>query len=180
MNFEEELAGRMRSSVESVSAGPDLADVEARSARVHRRHRMLMASGVATLVVIAVGAVAVVGPREGSGDPSDAPLNTVPIDSAVDTAPIATPAPTNVPATLVPTTAAPVGDDTVAPTSLGSAGVDRADPYLEGTEEIYRRVLPNGDVFVARMNDQTYASLFDVDWQAPTGLATNASATAPS
>ena len=178
MSFEDELSKRLRSSVDDVTADADLADVEARSSRVHRRHQIVLTAFVAALVVVTIGAVAVVGTRDGgtSGStvaPVDTPeLDTTPEDSPATAAPEVLVGESSVPTTLdpaVPTSA--VESDVSASPTTALPGVDRAEPYLGDTNEIYRRTLPDGHVFVARLSSGTYASLFDEEWRAPTGSA---------
>ncbi len=48
---------------------------------------------------------------------------------------------------------------------------DRADDYLAGATEIYRRTLPGGEDFVVRLSSESYASVFGLTWRAPTGSA---------
>ena len=174
MSFEDELGTRLRSSVEGLSPEPDLAAVEARSASVARRRQRVLAGSVVALVLLAVGSVALVSGRNGSTQPAVSPVDTSPTDSA--------PAETTADGTVPPDTSAvttivdgasetPATASTVVDTMLGSVGVDRADDYLEGSTEIYRRTLPNGDEFVARLSDATYASVFGLEWHAPTGSA---------
>lgn len=60
----------------------------------------------------------------------------------------------------------------VAMTSTFPAGyVDPADQYLPATTEIYTRTLPDGNDFVARISSDSYADVFGMVWNAPTGSA---------
>ena len=60
---------------------------------------------------------------------------------------------------------------TVPDTSGLGDGADQAEPYLAGATEIYRRSLPDGNDFVARLSGRSYADLFGFTWTAPTGTA---------
>ncbi len=169
MSFEDEVAARMQSSVEGVSAVPDLADVQARSGRVVRRRQFLLAGSVAALVLLAVGSVALVSTRGGSNGPSMSPVDTASMATSDGSSPAVTNSVGTTIAAGAPDTV-PTGPSTATP-APESPDVDRADQYLEGSTEIYRRTLPNGDVFVARLSDDSYASVFGIDWTAPTGSA---------
>ena len=67
-----------------------------------------------------------------------------------------------------PTTALPITTSSVAD---NSGGGDPADAYLGATSEIYRRVLPDGQDFVVRLSSASYAEVFGLTWNAPTGSA---------
>jgi hypothetical protein len=192
-NFEDELSEHLRSRVESVSASPDLADVEARAARRHGRGRRVAAVGVVAIVAIGIAGIVVVQPRDDGTDPdaaevaSPAPPGTEEPDDADPTG-IEPPTDTGAPAdtgetatTQMPTTELPsgtidpvpidesIGGVVVAPRTAPIPGVDPAQEYLPRTSEIYRRELDDGRAVVARLSDETNASFFDVSWNAPTG-----------
>jgi hypothetical protein len=192
-NFEEHLSEQLRTRADSVSASPDLADVEARAARRHGRGRRAAAVGVAAILAIGLAGIVVVQSRDGGTDPdaaevaSPAPPGTEePDDAAVSVTepPTDTLAPADTGETLTtdaPTTERPsgtidpvpnaesIGGAVVAPRTAPVAGVDPAEEYLPRTQEVYRRELGDGSAVVVRMSDETYASLFDMAWNAPTG-----------
>ena len=86
------------------------------------------------------------------------PAESVPTTESVDTI-----APTEVTTPAVPET---------APTVTAPAdGTDLADAYLGATTELYRRSLPDGQEFAIRLSDASYASVFGMVWNAPTGSA---------
>lgn len=186
MSFEDELAKRMKSSVDGVVADPDLADVEARAGRAGRRRQAMLMGSVAALVVLAVGSLALLTTRDGSEDARSAATETG-LDGTGDTdqaatdgtEPVATSAPTpTLPAAVpgsvveIPITEPPVTGEVPATTAdVMVPGTDRADQYLVGSTEIYQRTLPNGDVFVARVSEEPYSSVFGIEWRAPTGSA---------
>lgn len=80
----------------------------------------------------------------------------------------------NVPSTEPVATTAdtiPPVPDTTSVVTATAAGTDLADAYLADTTEIYRRALPDGHDFVARLSNGSYASVFGMVWNAPTGTA---------
>lgn len=86
------------------------------------------------------------------------------------------PAPTEPATTAVePATTQPAAADIrpastmVSPTT--NVGGDPADAYLGDTTEIYSRDLAGAQHFVARLSTESYAELFGMTWNAPTGSA---------
>ncbi len=63
---------------------------------------------------------------------------------------------------------------TADPTSTSTTATSPNDPantYLGRTTEIYRRALPDGQDFVVRLSTESYATVFGLTWNAPTGSA---------
>lgn len=84
------------------------------------------------------------------------------------------PSPTESTSTLP---AAEITSPTIAPPMTApdvvetTPATDRADAYLAATTELYRRPLPDGHDFVVRLSTESYASVFGLVWNAPTGTA---------
>ncbi len=110
---------------------------------------------MAGCAVLAMGLVACGEDRSVSGAPT--PTESAPTKQSVDT--------TRAPSTTPITPATELQATTVADDP------DRAEAYLEATSEVYRRALPDGSEFVVRISDDTYASVFGIGWNAPTGSA---------
>ena len=95
------------------------------------------------------------------------PTETAPASSA-----IGTPTTVDVPAaSVIEPSTAPAPPDTATTVPGTIAAIDAADGYLDGTTEIYRRALPDGQDFVVRRSAESYATVFDLSWTAPTGSA---------
>ncbi|MEO8266548.1 MAG: hypothetical protein ABI706_13695 [Ilumatobacteraceae bacterium] len=71
-----------------------------------------------------------------------------------------------------PATTTSTVPETTSTVTATTDAIDQADIYLGTTTEIYRRALPNGDDFVARLSTEPYATVFGLNWTAPTGSAT--------
>lgn len=124
-------------------------DVE--GVRVRPINRAITACAVLAMCMAACGENVSI-----SGAP--APSESAPTTESVDTT-----APTEETTPAVPETAPNV--------TAAFDGTDLADPYLEATTELYRRSLPDGQEFAIRVSDASYASVFGMVWNAPTGSA---------
>jgi hypothetical protein len=65
----------------------------------------------------------------------------------------------------------PTTADSTSTSTAATGPNDPADAYLGETTEIYRRVLPDGQDFFIRLSKESYASVFGLVWNAPTGSA---------
>ena len=80
-------------------------------------------------------------------------------------------------ASVIEPSTAPSSPDTATTVPGTIAAIDAADGYLDGTTEIYRPALPDGQDFVVRRSAESYATVFDLSWTAPTGWPSSVSAT---
>jgi hypothetical protein len=182
MSFEDELSDRLSAAGDEVSVAPDLADVQRRAGTLRRRRQGALGAGIAALGALTVGALVIVAERPDRGEQLAEVEDSSP-DSAVDvaTTDVTEPSSTTIDAVdstepILSTPAEPdativLAPEPMAPATTTPAGVDLATPYLEGATEVYRRTLPTGEDFVAMVSDRTYASLFGIEWRAPTGSA---------
>jgi hypothetical protein len=155
MSFEDEVAEEPADRARQIDAVPDAAGVQTKADRRHivRRGRT---AALGAIVVIAVGLVGVVYVANGRPDRVS---STAEISASTDAT-----ASTDRPTETLPALAA-AGSPDVDPAA------DSAWPLLERTtREIYRRTLADREV-VVRRSDLSWAELFALKWNAPTGSA---------
>jgi hypothetical protein len=155
MNFEDEVAEQLADRARQIDAVPDAGWVQTEADRRYSMRRG-RTTALGAVVVIAVGLAGVVYVANGRPDRVS---STAEIPASTDAT-----ASTDRPTETLPAVAA-AGSPDVEPAA------DAAWPLLERTtQEVYRRTLSDREV-VVRRSDLSWAELFALKWNAPTGSA---------